>query len=141
MFTYEGPVAAARDLRAFMRAHGNKLKNVLAARLDAAGDEISPVVSIVTGMERLYSALTEVDGEGVLVTGVAATVREAAVQTLGVLATAVGHGQFFGKGDRAWLIEAWAANELNPTEGVTPTPDVDPEYAFAPPAVTPPILP
>lgn len=143
MFTYEGPVAAARDLRAFMRAHGNKLKAVLAAKLDAAVDEISPVASIVAGMEWLYTALVEADGEGVLITGIApAAVREAAVQTLGVLATAVGHGQFFGKGDRAWLIEAWAANEINPSPGETPVPDIDAEYSFAPPpAPAPPMVP
>lgn len=143
MFSYEGPVAAVRNLRAFMRSNGNKLKESLAENLDAAVDEISPVASIVAGMEWLYSALAEVDGDGALVTGVApAAVRESALQTLGVLATAVGHGQFYGKGDRAWLIEAWAANELNSSPVQTTTPDVDSAYSFAPPAVpTPPAPP
>lgn len=142
MFTYEGPVAAARDLRSFMRSHGNKLKAVLAEKLDAAVDEISPVASIVAGMEWLYSALGEVDGEGALITGIApAAVRDDAVQTLGILATAVGHGQFFGKGDRAWLIEAWAANELNPSPGPTPVPETDGDYSLAPPPAVEPIVP
>lgn len=142
MFTYEGPVAAARDLRAFMRVHGNKLKTALAEKLDAAVDEISPVATCVVGMERVFSALTEVDGEGELITGVApAAAREASLKTLGVLATAVGHGQYYSKGDRAWLIAAWAAHQLNASGDAPPVPNVDREYAFSEPVVPEPVAP
>ena len=134
MFDYQGPFYAQQSLRTFMRAKGNTLPVRLEAVLDAAGDQISPVATCVEGMERMFAALSEVKGDGTAVTNVPSPARAMACQTLGILATAVGHGQFHSKGDRAWLIAAWAANELNPTPGDTPVPDADEAYCLSPPA-------
>lgn len=142
MFDYQGPVHAQKELRAFMRAKGNTLCAKLAEKLDAAGDELSPVSTCVDAMERLFAALVEMEADGATpITNIPTPAREMAKQTLGALATAVGHGQYHSKGDRAWLIAAWAANELNPTTGDSIVPEVDAHYSFAVPQAVQPLVP
>lgn len=136
MFDSLGTRHIVQELSGFMREHGGKLPAPLARMLDKAVNEGiagSPVVALVDSMERLYSAFTEMKADGKTpVTAIPAASRDAAARVLGLTATAVAQGSFHGKGDRASLIAAWAAQQIVAVQGVTPLqPDVDPAYSFA----------
>lgn len=126
MFDNNGPVHAALVQREFYEDHGAALPEAFRDRLKAATRELSPVDAVVKGMETTFAAAQELELE---------PHRTAALHSLGTVATAVAAGQFHGKGERGWQIAAWAAQEINPIEGVlVEPPEVDAEYTFEPPA-------
>lgn len=123
MFDNNGPVHAVNKLRDFYAEHNAGMSGALKEKVRSASQELSPVDAVVKGMETLYAAVREDVFSGA-----------ATLQTLGVLATAVANGQFHSKGQRAWEIAAWTAQQIAPVEGVTVAePDVDPGYTFVQP--------
>lgn len=126
MFDNNGPVHAANVQRDFYEDHGPALPEAFKDKIKAATRELSPVDAVVKGMETTFAAVRELD--------LAAAVRGAALQSLGTVATAVANGQFHGKGQRAWAIAAWTAQEIEPVEGVVvAAPEVDAGHTFLEP--------
>lgn len=137
MFEDKGPVAAVNAMREFMEENASKIFADVKEKLRERLREISPVPALLGGMEALYVIATEKP----LTT---AAGKEATLQTLGTVATAVGTGQYGGADtrDRAWAIAAWAAHQLSPSGQEPPTPDVDPAYTTtAPPPADPMAIP
>lgn len=127
MFADNGPVAAVNAMRDFMEDHGSKIFADVKEKLREKLREISPVPALLGGLEALYVIATEKPFP-------TAPGREATLQMLGTVATAVGVGQYGGieSRDRAWAIAAWAAYKLDPS-GVEPSvPAVDPAYTTVP---------
>lgn len=126
MFDNNGPVHAALVQREFYEDHGPALPEAFKDRLKAATRELSPVDAVVKGMETTFAAVQELEFEP--------AVQSAALTSLGTVATAVASGQFHGKGERAWQVASWAAQQIAPVEGVTvEAPEVDAGYTFAAP--------
>lgn len=126
MFYNNGPVHATLVQREFFEDHGASLPEAFKEKLKAVTRELSPVDAVVKGMETTYAAVRELELDP--------AARTAALHSLGTVATAVANGQFHGKGQRAWEIAAWAAQQIEPVEGVTVAePDVDPGHTFIQP--------
>lgn len=126
MFDNNGPVHAANVQRDFYEDHGAALPEAFKDKIKAVTRELSPVDAVVKGMETTFAAVRELD--------LAPAERAAALHSLGTVATAVANGQFHGKGERAWQIASWTAQQIAPVEGVTvEAPEVDGGYTFAEP--------
>lgn len=133
MFADNGPVAAVNVMRDFMEDYASKIFADLKEKLREKLREISPVPALLGGMEALYVIAIEKPLN-------TAPGRDATLQALGVVATAVGVGQYGGAEtrDRAWAIAAWAAHEVAPNGPAPVAPPVDPAYTTtAPQAVGP----
>jgi len=128
---YEGPVASKTLLRQFLAAHAPALAEAQATKLWALDAEISPVPTLVDGMEVLLVQLLEQDPGPAL--------KTALLETLHNVATAVGIGQYGGAAtrDRAWDIAAWAAYSLDPAGTEPPTPEVASQFTTIAPEPLP----
>jgi hypothetical protein len=133
MFADNGPVAAVNAMREFMEDHGSKIFAEVKEKLREKLREISPVPALLGGMEALYVIATEKPFS-------TAPGREATLQLLGIVATAVGTGQYGGieSRDRAWAIVAWAAHKLAPSGDEPPAPAVDAAFSTVAPVVVDP---
>lgn len=131
MFDYNGPVAATNEQRTFIAMHLGQIPEGARYRFLEILNAASPVDAVVRGMESLYAGISEIDGFPVA----------EALTPLGVVATAVAHGQYWGKAVRAFEIAAWAAYQINPIEGVAPPAPlpVDPAFTFLPPETIEPV--
>lgn len=127
MFEDKGPVAAVNAMREFMEENASKIFVDVKEKLREKLREISPVPALLGGMEALYVIATEKP-----FTTTAG--KEATLQVLGTVATAVGTGQYGGaeSRDRAWAIAAWAAYKLSPSGTAPAAPDVDSAYTTVP---------
>ncbi len=128
MFECIGPVQAADAQRIYIDDHGSKIDPDLKAKIQAANRAISPFDTLLPGLELLYVVATEK-----VPTDAAA--KTATLQTLGVVATRIGVGQYGGpaKRDRAWALADWAAWQLDPVGPEPAAPEVDPAYTTIPP--------
>ena len=136
MFEYESPVQAATAQREFMEDFGYKLPQEIRTKMREFNRSASPVPLLLGGMEVLFVVAREIPLDDDVNAGV--------LDTLQLVATAVGTSQFGGAdiATRAWAIAAWARNEITPTGGTQPAPDVDPAHTtIKPEPVAPPVVP
>lgn len=136
MFDYQGPVFAANALAEFREDYSSQMPEAQNTKLRELLREISPVPKLMGGLEVLYALVAE-DA----MTNEAATA--AALEAVGLVARAVGEGQYGGAEtrDRAWDIVTWAAHQLDPVGAEPAQPEVKTEYSTVSASPTPPVAP
>ncbi|WP_332657377.1 hypothetical protein [Brevundimonas sp.] len=136
MFDFQGPAFAVQKQREFMEDFATKLAVDQKIALRTLNAEISPVPLLLGGMEVLYVLATEKPPT-------TEAARAGVLQTLGVVATAIGNGQYGGpeSRDRAWAMAAWAAHQVDPVGPEPEAPAVSPQYTTIAPEVPPPPAP